>query len=174
MPGAQLWGLAGRDHCRGRARRGDRGDILTNFADAVGGDDGGRVVGLLHSATITRARETRRKSRVAHAAVGAGQRLLIVEGMETRTAAVNGLDIAYETFGEATDPPILLVMGLGTQMIAWPDEMCEELAAAGHFVIRFDNRDVGLDAPARGDGSATAGDFRAAAVAALHHRRHGW
>ena len=56
----------------------------------------------------------------------------------------NGIEIAYETFGDAADPAILLVMGLGTQMLGWPDEICEALAAAGHFVIRYDNRDVGL------------------------------
>src|SRR5690349_12183202 len=66
-------------------------------------------------------------------------------------APVNGIEIAYETFGDPSDPAILLVMGLGTQMIAWPDAMCTALADAGHFVIRFDNRDTGLstfiDAP---------------------------
>jgi pimeloyl-ACP methyl ester carboxylesterase len=59
-------------------------------------------------------------------------------------ASVNGIEIAYETFGDPADPAILLVMGLGTQMIAWPDEMCATLAASGHHVIRYDNRDVGL------------------------------
>lgn len=56
----------------------------------------------------------------------------------------NGLDIAYDEFGEASAPPMLLIMGLGTQMIAWPDPFCEGLAAHGLRVIRFDNRDVGL------------------------------
>jgi pimeloyl-ACP methyl ester carboxylesterase len=56
----------------------------------------------------------------------------------------NGIEIAYETFGDPSDPTILLVMGLGTQMLAWPDELCEGLAGAGHHVIRYDNRDVGL------------------------------
>jgi pimeloyl-ACP methyl ester carboxylesterase len=60
------------------------------------------------------------------------------------TAPVNGLEIAYETFGQPVDPPVLMIMGLGTQMIAWPDELCQGLADAGHFVVRFDNRDVGL------------------------------
>lgn len=60
----------------------------------------------------------------------------------TRVAA-NGIEIAYETFGDPTHPPILLIMGLGTQMIAWPDEMCQDLAERGHYVVRFDNRDVG-------------------------------
>ena len=69
-----------------------------------------------------------------------------------RRAPVNGIEIAYETFGDPNDPALLLVMGLGTQMIAWPDAMCETLAASGLHVIRYDNRDVGLsthiDAPA--------------------------
>ena len=59
-------------------------------------------------------------------------------------AKVNGVEIAYETFGDPTDPAIFLVMGLGTQMLAWPVEMCTALADAGHFVVRYDNRDVGL------------------------------
>ena len=63
---------------------------------------------------------------------------------ETQYAASNGLKLAYETFGEASDPPVLMVMGLGTQMIAWPDELCQRIADRGHWVIRFDNRDVGL------------------------------
>jgi pimeloyl-ACP methyl ester carboxylesterase len=63
---------------------------------------------------------------------------------ETQYAAANGLKIAYETFGAPADPPVLLVMGLGTQMIAWPDQLCETIAGCGYFVIRFDNRDVGL------------------------------
>lgn len=58
--------------------------------------------------------------------------------------AANGIEIAYETFGDHQHPPIVLIMGLGTQMIAWPDEMCEGLAEQGFFVVRFDNRDVGL------------------------------
>jgi pimeloyl-ACP methyl ester carboxylesterase len=59
-------------------------------------------------------------------------------------ARVGDLEIAYETFGDAGAPPILLVMGLATQMIGWPDEFCAGLADRGYFVVRFDNRDVGL------------------------------
>jgi pimeloyl-ACP methyl ester carboxylesterase len=72
---------------------------------------------------------------------------------EPATLAANGIEIAYETFGEVPDPPILLVMGLGSQMLAWPDELCSDLAARGHFVIRFDNRDVGLSTHLRELGS---------------------
>lgn len=56
----------------------------------------------------------------------------------------NGIEIVYDTFGEPTTPPLLLVSGLGGQMIAWDEEFCSELAAQGYWVIRFDNRDVGL------------------------------
>jgi pimeloyl-ACP methyl ester carboxylesterase len=57
---------------------------------------------------------------------------------------VGDIEIAYETFGRREDPPVLLVMGLATQMIGWPDEFCRQLAERGHFVVRFDNRDIGL------------------------------
>lgn len=61
-----------------------------------------------------------------------------------KVAPVRGIELAYETFGNNSDPTILLVMGLGTQMIAWPDEMCEALVSEGFHVVRFDNRDAGL------------------------------
>ncbi len=51
--------------------------------------------------------------------------------------------LCYERFGNESDPPMLLIMGLGTQMIGWPDEFCEQLAERGFQVVRFDNRDVG-------------------------------
>ena len=57
--------------------------------------------------------------------------------------AANGIELAYETFGDPGAPPVVLIMGLATQMIAWPDELCEGLARCGLFVIRFDNRDEG-------------------------------
>ena len=64
--------------------------------------------------------------------------------MSVKTVKANGIELAYESFGDVTDPTMLLVMGLGTQMLAWPEEMCTALAVAGHRVIRYDNRDVGL------------------------------
>jgi len=57
--------------------------------------------------------------------------------------AANGIELAYETFGDASAPPVVLIMGLATQMIAWPDELCEGLVRCGLFVVRFDNRDAG-------------------------------
>jgi pimeloyl-ACP methyl ester carboxylesterase len=54
-----------------------------------------------------------------------------------------GITLCYETFGDPADPPMLLIMGLATQMIAWPEEFCEGLADRGFYVVRFDNRDAG-------------------------------
>ena len=59
-------------------------------------------------------------------------------------ARANGIDIEYETFGDPNAAPLLLVMGLGAQMLSWEEEFCEQLAARGFHVIRFDNRDIGL------------------------------
>ena len=64
--------------------------------------------------------------------------------MTTQRLLANGIDIAYETFGAPGSPPLLLVMGLGTQLLGWPTEFCQDLADSGFFVIRFDNRDIGL------------------------------
>ncbi len=55
-----------------------------------------------------------------------------------------GVSIAYETFGDPSDAPILLVMGFGAQMIAWHEDFCRALADRGRYVIRYDNRDCGL------------------------------
>ena len=56
----------------------------------------------------------------------------------------NGIEIEYDSFGKREDRPILLIMGLNAQMIAWHPDFCRMLAASGHFVVRFDNRDTGL------------------------------
>src|ERR671926_805105 len=58
-------------------------------------------------------------------------------------AAVGEVELCYETFGDSADPALLLIMGLGTQMVAWHDDFCEQLAGRGFFVIRHDNRDIG-------------------------------
>lgn len=55
----------------------------------------------------------------------------------------NGIDIEYDECGEPTAPPLLLIMGLGAQMILWREEFCQQLASRGYRVVRFDNRDVG-------------------------------
>jgi len=56
----------------------------------------------------------------------------------------NGVDICTEAFGDPSDTPILLIMGASASMLMWPEEFCERLAAAGRYVIRYDNRDTGL------------------------------
>lgn len=56
----------------------------------------------------------------------------------------SGVRIAYDSFGSPGDPPLLLVMGLGMQMLGWDERFCELLVARGYRVIRFDNRDIGL------------------------------
>jgi pimeloyl-ACP methyl ester carboxylesterase len=56
---------------------------------------------------------------------------------------VGELDLCYETFGDPSDPAVLMIMGLATQMVAWHEELCEQLAERGFHVIRFDNRDIG-------------------------------
>lgn len=59
-------------------------------------------------------------------------------------AYVNDIVIEYDTIGESNLQPILLIAGLGSQLLAWPENFCEILAENGFLVIRFDNRDVGL------------------------------
>jgi pimeloyl-ACP methyl ester carboxylesterase len=63
--------------------------------------------------------------------------------MVEETARANGIEIVYETIGDRSNPPLLLVMGLGMQLIHWDLELCEQLAERGFHVIRFDNRDSG-------------------------------
>jgi pimeloyl-ACP methyl ester carboxylesterase len=81
---------------------------------------------------------------------------------EVETAA--GITLAYDTFGSPADPALLLVMGFGAQLIAWPPSLCGRLAAPGRFVIRFDNRDCGLSTKLDG-AAADAGAIAAAASA---------
>lgn len=61
-------------------------------------------------------------------------------------ASANGIELEYETFGDPESAPLLLIAGLGSQMISWDDDFCRLLEARGFYVIRFDNRDVGLSA----------------------------
>jgi pimeloyl-ACP methyl ester carboxylesterase len=75
--------------------------------------------------------------------------------MPEHMAKVGELDICYETFGSPDEPALLLVMGLGTQMIGWPDGFCAALADRGLHVIRYDNRDVGRSSHMRGHRAPT-------------------
>jgi pimeloyl-ACP methyl ester carboxylesterase len=66
------------------------------------------------------------------------------EWSEERFADVGrGIELCYQTLGHANESPMLLIQGIGSQMIGWPDGFCELLAGRGFFVIRFDNRDSG-------------------------------
>jgi pimeloyl-ACP methyl ester carboxylesterase len=59
-------------------------------------------------------------------------------------ANANNVSIEYETSGNPSSPPILLIIGLGGHLIYWDEEFCRQLSEAGRYVIRFDNRDAGL------------------------------
>jgi pimeloyl-ACP methyl ester carboxylesterase len=62
---------------------------------------------------------------------------------DEKLAPANGIELAYQEMGDPAGEPLLLVMGLATQMLAWDEELCGLLAARGFRVIRFDNRDIG-------------------------------
>lgn len=84
--------------------------------------------------------------------------------------------LEYETVGSPADPPLLLVNGFGSQLIAWPRRFCERLAAGGRFVVSFDNRDCGLSSKLDGQGTdlrsiiaaASSGDFETARALAAY------
>jgi pimeloyl-ACP methyl ester carboxylesterase len=61
-----------------------------------------------------------------------------------------GMELCYQTFGDPAGEPLLLVMGLGGPMIWWNPDLCEQLARAGFYVIRYDNRDTGRSSRATG------------------------
>jgi pimeloyl-ACP methyl ester carboxylesterase len=65
----------------------------------------------------------------------------------------NGIELEYDTFGSPAGRPLLLIMGLSAQMILWEEEFCGLLADRGHFVVRFDNRDIGLSSKSDAGGT---------------------
>ncbi|HEX2370281.1 MAG TPA: alpha/beta hydrolase [Acidimicrobiia bacterium] len=67
----------------------------------------------------------------------------MIAGMPRAQLSI-GIELEYDTFGDPADPALILVMGLGTQMVAWHPRFCGMLADHGLFVVRFDNRDCGL------------------------------
>jgi pimeloyl-ACP methyl ester carboxylesterase len=67
-------------------------------------------------------------------------------------APVNGIELCYQEMGDPEGEPLLLIMGLATQMIAWSDEFCAMLAERGFRVVRFDNRDIGRSTKIRSEG----------------------
>lgn len=77
----------------------------------------------------------------------------------------NGVDLCYESFGAEDRPTVLLIMGLGMQMIAWPEPLVQGLVERGFRVVRFDNRDAGLSTHFHG--ARTPGLWRTAMMARL-------
>ena len=71
-------------------------------------------------------------------------------------ARANGIELCYEIFGDPAAEPMILIMGLGAQMIHWDDDFCRQLAARGFRVIRFDNRDIGKSSHLSGGKRLTA------------------
>lgn len=79
-----------------------------------------------------------------------------------RTKVATGIEIEYETFGNPSDPAVLLVSGFTAQLLMWPADFCRIIADAGYHVIRFDNRDCGLSTKLEGASVDTDGVIRAA------------
>jgi len=82
-------------------------------------------------------------------------------------APSNGIEIFYDTFGASSDPAVVLIRGLGSQMISWREPFCEMLAERGFFVVRFDNRDVGLSS--KTEGPYSIADMAADIVGLMDH-----
>jgi pimeloyl-ACP methyl ester carboxylesterase len=86
---------------------------------------------------------------------------------ERGRATVGALELEYEVFGDRSLPAVLLISGLGSQLLGWSDGLCEEIAVRGFQVVRFDNRDIGLSTKIE-DGSAyTLSDMAADAAGLL-------
>lgn len=71
---------------------------------------------------------------------------------DEQMAPVNGIELCYQEMGDPEGEPLLLVMGLATQMIAWDEEFCALLVERGFRVVRFDNRDIGRSSKLRDAG----------------------
>jgi len=83
-----------------------------------------------------------------------------------RLARVGDVELCYDAFGDPERPPMLVIMGLGFQLVHWPEELCRQLAAEGFRVVRFDNRDAGRSTHLPG-GRYTLEDMAADAVGLL-------
>ncbi len=82
------------------------------------------------------------------------------------SAQANGITIEFDTFGDPNSPPVLLIMGLGVQMTLWDPEFCQSIADRGYYVIRFDNRDVGLSSSFDDTGVDDLGEVMSGKVSA--------
>ena len=74
-------------------------------------------------------------------------------------AKSNGIELEYEVFGDDDGVPLLLIMGLGAQLVAWDPHFCEALGDRGFRVIRYDNRDIGLSTKLEPGTPYTVGDM---------------
>jgi pimeloyl-ACP methyl ester carboxylesterase len=84
-------------------------------------------------------------------------------------APINGIEIAYDTFGSPDAPALMFVAGFGSQMIARPDELCQQIADRGFYFIRFDNRDVGCSTQCDDMPQYSLDDMAADAIGLLDH-----
>ena len=82
----------------------------------------------------------------------------------------NGIEIAYDRFGDAGAPPLILIMGFTMPMIAWDEKFCEWLARRGFRVIRFDNRDIGHSTWLNDAGAPDIGRILTAGFSRPHSR----
>ena len=82
-------------------------------------------------------------------------------------ARAGSIELEYETFGAPDRPAVLLISGLGSQLLGWSDGLCEEIAARGFHVVRFDNRDVGLSTKLDAGEPYSLGDMAADAARLL-------
>lgn len=91
-----------------------------------------------------------------------------VENGQDRIAEVHGVELCLQTFGEPTDPPLLLIAGISSSMDWWPPDFCQRLAAGSRFVIRYDQRDTGRSVSyPKGEPGYTGSDLIADAVGIL-------
>jgi pimeloyl-ACP methyl ester carboxylesterase len=82
-------------------------------------------------------------------------------------ARVGSIELEYETFGDCAHPTVLLISGLGSQLLGWSTGLCEEIAARGFHVIRFDNRDVGFSTKMEGAPGYSLSDMASDAAGLL-------
>lgn len=92
----------------------------------------------------------------------------MVDHLDERMIEANGIEICSDAFGDPSDPTILLIMGAGSSMLLWEEDLCERLAEGGRFVIRYDNRDTGKTTTCPlGEPNYTLDDMAADAAAVL-------
>src|SRR5215207_8328535 len=96
-------------------------------------------------------------------------RVASLQPMNEQFADLGDITLCYETFGDPQDPTLLLIMGLGTQMIGWHEDFCAQLAGRGFHVVRFDNRDAARSTHIKGP-APTVGQLARRSKKAAHYR----